>query len=383
MRTIPDISNALIPLEKAIREKLIPALCGKKVNDQERKLLSLPPRLGGMGLTNPVESSPFEFESSTRLTEEQQQFVIKQVDHGKLDEKNHNKIKLEIREKRSERHLESLEEILQSVNPTKRRLIESSMEKGASNWLNCLPLKSEGYNLNKQEFRDSIKLRYGWQLEGLPATCHCGQNFSVHHATSCKVGGFIHMRHNEVRDITAKLLDEVCHDVKIEPPLIPLNRERLHLGTANRSPEARLDVSARGFWNRGQRAFFDVRVFDSSAPRLLTKSLKSIHKTHEQEKRRAYNQRILSVEQGSFTPLVFTTVGGQSFECQRFYNRLSELIADKRGEPKSQTTTFIRCKISFSLLRSALLCLRGTRSIKQTNDTNTSSDLTNITAGVV
>ena len=191
------------------------------------------------------------------------------------------------------------------------------------------------------------------------------------------------MRHNEVRDITAKLLDEVCHDVKIEPPLIPLNRERLHLGTANRSPEARLDVSARGFWNRGQRAFFDVRVFDSSAPRLLTKSLKSIHKTHEQEKRRAYNQRILSVEQGSFTPLVFTTVGGQSFECQRFYNRLSELIADKRGEPKSQTTTFIRCKISFSLLRSALLCLRGTRSIKQTNDTNTSSDLTNITAGVV
>ena len=85
------------------------------------------------------------------------------------------------------------------------------------------------------------------------------------------------MRHNEVRDITAKLLDEVCHDVKIEPPLIPLIRERLQLGTANRSPEARLDVSARGFWNRGQRAFFDVRVFDSSAPRLLTKSLKSIH----------------------------------------------------------------------------------------------------------
>ena len=59
--------------------------------------------------------------------------------------------------------------------------------------------------------------------------------------------------------------------------------ERLNLGTANRSPEARLDVSARGFWNRGQRAFFDVRVFDSSAPRLLTKSLKSIHKTHEQD----------------------------------------------------------------------------------------------------
>ena len=27
------------------------------------------------------------------------------------------------------------------------------------------------------------------------------------------------MRHNDVRDITAKLLDEVCHNVAIEPAL--------------------------------------------------------------------------------------------------------------------------------------------------------------------
>ena len=30
----------------------------------------------------------------------------------------------------------------------------------------------------------------------------------------------------------------------------------------NHSEEARSDISARGFWRRGQRAFFDIRVFD-------------------------------------------------------------------------------------------------------------------------
>ena len=118
-----------------------------------------------------------------------------------------------------------------------------------------------------------------------------------------------------------------------------------------------------------------------TVPRLLHKSLKSIHQSHEQEKRRAYNQRVIKVEHGSFTPLVFSTVGGQSYECGRFYNRLSTLLSEKRGEHKSQTTAYIRCKINFSLLRSALVCLRGTRSLKNT-EINSSSDLVNTMAGV-
>ena len=381
MRTIEGISDLLLPLEKVIREKLIPALCGKVVNDLERKLLALPPRLGGMGIINPSDASQFEYESSCKLTDQQQQFIVDQVDNGEIDVNALTKAKLKIKESRAEKQLEVLEEILQSVDSSQKRLIECTIEKGASNWLNCLPLKSEGYSLNKQEFKDSIKLRYGWQLEGLPSTCACGQSFSVSHASSCKLGGFIHMRHNEVRDITAKFLDEVCYDVKVEPPLIPLTTEHFRLGTANRSEDARLDISARGFWNRGQRAFFDVRVFDSAAPRLLHKSLKSIHQSHEQEKRRAYNQRVIKVEHGSFTPLVFSTVGGQSYECGRFYNRLSTLLSEKRGEHKSQTTAYIRCKINFSLLRSALVCLRGTRSLRNT-EINSSSDLVNTMAGV-
>ena len=49
-------------------------------------------------------------------------------------------------------------------------------------------------------------------------------------------------------------------------------------------------------------------------------------------------------------------------ECKRFHSRLAELIAIKKGEEYSTTMSWIRSKVSFALLRSALLCLRGSRS---------------------
>ena len=78
------------------------------------------------------------------------------------------------------------------------------------------------------------------------------------------MGGFI--RHNEVRNITATLLSEVCHNVSIEPHLQPLTGEILSHYTANTEDNARLDVTACGFWRgRFEKAFFDVRVFNPSA----------------------------------------------------------------------------------------------------------------------
>ena len=46
-------------------------------------------------------------------------------------------------------------------------------------------------------------------------------------ALSCKKGGFVTIRHNSIRDGTAKLLCEVCQDVGFEPPLQPLTGERI------------------------------------------------------------------------------------------------------------------------------------------------------------
>ena len=40
----------------------------------------------------------------------------------------------------------------------------------------------------------------------------------------------------------------------------------------------------------------------------------------------------MELEQGTFTPLVFTTTGGMAEECKRYHNRLAELLAIKKEE---------------------------------------------------
>jgi len=71
-------------------------------------------------------------------------------------------------------------------------------------------------------FRNALALRYGWPLYRTSSHCACGSTFSVDHALSCPKGGFPSIRHN-VRDLTAELLTEVCHDVEVEPHLQPQN----------------------------------------------------------------------------------------------------------------------------------------------------------------
>ena len=91
------------------------------------------------------------------------------------------------------------------------------------------------------------------------------------------------------------------------------------------------------------------------------REIQQIYSIHENDKKRLYSRRVLDIEHGSFTPLVFTTTGGMGKECQRYHCRLAELIAAKKGEQYAQTISWIRAKTSFALLRSALVCLRRTR----------------------
>ena len=44
---------------------------------------------------------------------------------------------------------------------------------------------------------------------------------------SCKKRGFVTIRRNDVRDLTTKILSEVCYDTEIEPKLVPLSGEDL------------------------------------------------------------------------------------------------------------------------------------------------------------
>ncbi len=145
--------------------------------------------------------------------------------------------------------------------------MEPASERGASNWLTSLPIEEFGFCLHKGAFKDALALRYGWTPSGIPLSCDCGSAFTVEHALSCPRGGFPTLRHNEIRDVTANLLTEVCHDVMTEPDLQPLTGEAMTRATSNTADGAILDIAVNGFWGgRFERTFLDVRVFNPHAP---------------------------------------------------------------------------------------------------------------------
>ena len=70
------------------------------------------------------------------------------------------------------------------------------------------------------------------------------------------------------------------------------------------------------------------------------------------------------MDQGSFTPLVFSVQGGMATEAKVFYGRLGEQLAKRRKVEKSTIMSWLRTVINFSQMRSMLLLLRGSRPIR-------------------
>ena len=171
------------------------------------------------------------------------------------------------------------------------------------------------------------------------------------------------MRHNNLRDLNAEFMREVCRDVVTEPQLIVLDDEDIQQGT--KADRAAPDISSRGLWSTFERTFFDVRVLHPNCRSYINKEMNKIYQDHENEKMKKYNERVLTVERGSFTPLIYTTFGGWGPQATRYHKRLAEKVASKRNEDYSHVLSHMRARVRFSLLRSVLIAVRGERGKRQ------------------
>ena len=293
LRSIEGIANLLQPIEDAIRQQLIPAITGREaLNDDERDLLALPARLGGIGASNPTALTE-EYSNSLRLSAPLTDRIVQQTeDLGEAIEQQQT-ITATLRAERRRQQESTATELKARFPQQLRRAADLASENGASSWLTTLHINTHGFGLHKDALRDALCLRYNWTPSHLESRCACGSNFTVEHALSCHTGGFTIIRHNEVRDLLANLLTEVCHDVSVEPHLQPLSGESFPLLSASTEENARLDVAASGFWGgRFERAFFDVRIFNPYAPSNQTPQIASSYRRHENEKRRVYERRV-------------------------------------------------------------------------------------------
>ena len=96
----------------------------------------------------------------------------------------------------------------------------------------------------------------------------------------------------------------------------------------------------------------------------LTQSpLSRCYITNELEKRRAYDERVREVEKACFSPLVFSArSGGMCPSATTVYKKLASMFAEKWNMNYSRCVLWLRCRVCFSLLRSAIMCVRGNRS---------------------
>ncbi len=364
-RVIPNIGHLLTPLDDSLQTNLIPALTGRSPpNNAEVALYALPARLGGLGIGIPSKNADRELRSSLSVCAPLIEGILSQ-DHLYSSETLASQLehKKNVRKANEQRNILDAEEVYNLLPSNLRKSTELAREKGASSWLTTLPLSEHGFTLHKGAFHDALALRYGWPPTNTPTNCDCGKAFTVEHALSCPKGGFPILRHNEIRDLTATLLSEVCNDVRVEPELQRITEEQLAYATSNTQDGARLDISANGVWGgRFEKTYFDVRVFNPHAPSNKHNSLKASYIKHEREKKRSYEQRIREIEHSSFTPLVLSATGGLGREATIFYKRLASLLSHKWNNPYSKTFSWLRCRLTFSLLRSSILAIRGARS---------------------
>ena len=141
MRTIPDISDLLYPLDEAVDCLIKTIFDDHEFSSIERKLWSLPVRMGGLGIPVPSEIAEEQYRNSrtintkltTKVRDQQRQYEDIEIEVKKA--------KNEVRAKKNERYERVLQDIttnLESVD--KEKALEAAQEKGASSWLNTLPL---------------------------------------------------------------------------------------------------------------------------------------------------------------------------------------------------------------------------------------------------
>ena len=179
--------------------------------DKCRKIFALPPREGGLAIYNVTESADLEYSNSCKVTAVLTEAIYNQDTDFFEDAAALYKIKQEVTRERKQFYEQKRAELVETLTDSERLQLDLASEKGASSWLTSLPLQSFGFLLNKQEFTDALSLRYNLKIKDTHKLCVCGEENTINHCLTCKLGGYVCLRHNSLRDTTAKLMRKTCN----------------------------------------------------------------------------------------------------------------------------------------------------------------------------
>ena len=128
------------------------------------------------------------------------------------------KIQTESTEFKEKSYCHKFDDILGQFDSAHQQAILRARNGKVSAWLTVLPLARSQFDLSAQEFWDALAIRYKKPLRNVPDLCDsCRSQFSLSHALSCKKGGLVIQRHNEIRDAIGDFASLVWSQVRREP----------------------------------------------------------------------------------------------------------------------------------------------------------------------
>ena len=160
MRTIPGIGKLLRKVDEVILTEFVTAITGGTfITENDRKLLSLAPRLEGLGITILEELCEIEYQNSIMISEHLCSCITDQFWRHEPDPELNTKRK-QIKSMNNDRQKNILEIVRNEMSLEERKHNDLNLETGVSSWLTILPIKEEGYILNKQSFWDLLSIGY-------------------------------------------------------------------------------------------------------------------------------------------------------------------------------------------------------------------------------
>ena len=165
----------------------------------------------------------------------------------------------------------------------------------------------------------------------------CGEDFTLSHALSCKKGGLIIMRHDEIKDELGDLLSQALTPsaVRDEPSIKPSPAVRNISTISNKNNisseeivnrhERRGDLLVRGLWERSKHCVIDVKITDVNQPSYINRCPKKVLETAENNKKSKYLEDCLE-QRRDFTPFIASVDGLLGKEAQMLLKKISKYM---------------------------------------------------------
>ena len=244
--------------------------------------------------------------------------------------------------------------IKSSASPVNKARMLSVSSPHASSWITAIPSPRLKMHLESAEFQMAIRWWLGLKTSDASPCPFCPDlvlDPLGHHATSCRHGGDVVIRHNHLRDIVADFCRQAHLSVRVEAGY------GLSSDHSNTRPA---DVLVQG-WDRGSPAALDITVTSPLTPATLRDASFTAGAAAYAAECRKHTANDAKCQELGWVciPLAVETFGNWGMEAQGVFSRLASALGMHQGTSKSWALHTIYSRLNMSLVRSVARSILG------------------------